>query len=67
MSATELLILLVVVVLPLALLGGGFWFALRYAGRPCPRCGRRVANGVSVCESCGYDLSAGGAPPAARR
>jgi zinc-ribbon domain len=44
---------------------GILWLVTRPKARPCPVCGTRVKEGVTICPKCGHDFRAavGGAPP----
>jgi hypothetical protein len=44
---------------------GILWLITRPKGRPCPVCGTRVKEGVTICQKCGHDFRAvvGGASP----
>jgi len=49
---------------------GVLWLVTRPKGRPCPVCGTRVKEGVTVCPKCGHDFRAAahepGVPPPPR-
>jgi hypothetical protein len=40
---------------------GILWLVTRSKGRPCPVCGTRVKEGVTVCPKCGHDFRAAAA------
>ncbi len=56
-SSVGLIEVLIQLILLGALIVLAVWIVRRVRSRPCPRCGRRVKQGVLTCEGCGYDFS----------